>query len=516
MLLSILMAVILSLQFYFTQRTQQDVLNQLTQISDRINAATTMSISHGEFEMRAGQKTDSLRIPWFPAKNKEVAAFNTYYNFWNRTNQFQRNEKLPEKALQLEDLVRQSNEIVWMDRRIRRVPDDGFGLPDQELSLKQIDSLSARLREIVIELNPSRWAKADSVRRVVQTSLQAHGKRVAPIFSFVVPDFSEPQAPRLVRFKYNTAELNQALESMRTRSLLITLLIFAVSIVGIMVITRRFLKPIDPLKQAFEQVVNGDLDVTVSATSRDEIGSLTTAFNHMVDELRKNQQKELLLRRQERLASLGQLAAGVAHEIKNPLNAINLTIDHLADTLKEDQGAAPRKYIETIQKEIRRLDNLVNNFLSYLRSEELDRRQTDVNLLLREVLDLYNRELTSQKIKTELQFDDPFILAVDGERLRTAFGNVLLNAIQAMPGGGTLSVQSDPQNKRIRFVDSGKGIEEKDLKHIFDLLYTTKSKGTGLGLPTTYKIIKAHGGDMHIRSRPGQGTTVEFIFTGND
>ena len=85
-----------------------------------------------------------------------------------------------------------------------------------------------------------------------------------------------------------------------------------------------------------------------------------------------------------------------------------------------------------------------------------------------------------------------------------------------MPGGGRLCVQSDPQNKRIRFADSGVGIEEKDLENIFDLFYTTKTKGTGLGLPTAFKIIKAHGGDMQINSRPGQGTTVEFIFNGSD
>jgi len=520
LLLSILMAVILSLQFYFTQRTQQDILNLLTQISNRINAATEISVIRQEVDVQRaslpGQKKDSLWMPWFNKKNTGVPAINDHYNIWNWSNQFPKNEKLQERALRLEDLLRQSNEIARMDKRIRRGPDEVFGLHDQELSLKHIDSLSARLREIVIELNPSRRAMADSLRRVVQTNRKVMRNREAPSFTFVVPDFSEPQTPRLLRFQYNTADLNHALESMRTRTLLITLLIFAVSIVGIMVITRRFLKPIDPLKQAFEQVVEGDLDVNVSATSKDEIGSLTTAFNQMVDELRKNQQKELLLRRQERLASLGQLAAGVAHEIKNPLNAINLTIDHLGDTLKDDQGAASRKYIETIQKEIRRLDNLVNNFLSYLRSEELDRRETDINLLLREVLDLYDREMTSRKIETDLQLCDPFKFSVDGERLKTAFGNVLLNAIQAMPGGGNLSVQSDLQNKRIRFVDSGAGIEEKDLEHIFDLFYTTKTKGTGLGLPTAYKIIKAHGGDMQISSRPGQGTTVEFIFDGRD
>lgn len=348
LLLSVLMAVILGLQFYFTQRTQQDILNQLTQISSRINAATEISISRQEIDVQRmplpGQKNDSIWMPWFNKKNTGVPAINDHYNIWNRPNRSPKDEKMQE-IIRLEDFLRQSNEIARLDKRITRRPVESSELKAHELSLKDIDSLSSRLREIVIELNPSRRAKADSLRRVVQTNRKVMSNREAPSFTFVVPDFSEPQTPRLLRFKYNTADLNHALESMRTRTLLITLLIFAVSIVGIMVITRRFLKPIDPLKQAFEQVVNGDLDVNVSATSKDEIGSLTTAFNQMVDELRKNQQKEVLLRRKERLASLGQLAAGVAHEIKNPLNAINLTIDHLGDTLKDEHRAASRKYI---------------------------------------------------------------------------------------------------------------------------------------------------------------------------
>ncbi len=280
------------------------------------------------------------------------------------------------------------------------------------------------------------WSNSDSHRYVIQevevnlnrltgeNSGQQPGKqeilikKKAPLLTFVMPDFTKPDTPRLVRYNYNTADLSQALQDIRNRNMLTTLLIFLISIFVIMLITNRFLKPIGSLKNSFNLVVQGNLDENVREGGRDEIGELTRAFNQMVFELKKNREKENIIRRKERLASLGQLAAGVAHEVKNPLNAINLTIDHLKDKLPGDKQLQAEKYIKSIQGEIRRLDKIVNNFLNYVRSEKLEKADTDINALLREVTNLYEREMTESNIEIFSDLNEPFVLHVDGDRMQ--------------------------------------------------------------------------------------------------
>ena len=230
----------------------------------------------------------------------------------------------------------------------------------------------------------------------------------------------------------------------------------------------------------------------------------------MVVELQKNREREKILQRKEKLASLGQLAAGVAHEIKNPLNAINLTIEHLRDKFAVDKDNQARKYIETIQSEIRRLDKVVNNFLSFIRSENLELTDINVDELISNVTHLLKRELESQKIELKLDLKKSFIHSLDGERFKTVILNVILNAVQAMPDGGKISISTNPEEKCIFIKDTGIGIPQKDLENIFDLFYTTKSSGTGLGLPTAYKIVKEHNGDIQITSEAGQGTEVRI------
>jgi signal transduction histidine kinase len=280
----------------------------------------------------------------------------------------------------------------------------------------------------------------------------------------------------------------------------------------ILFISHRFLKPIGTLQNSFKQVVNGDLDVRVPSTSKDEIADLTISFNHMVEELRKNAEKEKLLQRKERLASMGQLAAGVAHEIKNPLNAINLTIEHLSDKFARKDKTA-RKYVNTIQNEISRLDGIVDNFLNFIRSESLNKKEVDVNELVAEVTHLLESEIHSRHINFQFKDCPDFRLLLDAKRFKTVLLNLILNAIHAMPDGGDLHIETSAENKSIHISDTGEGIPTENLDKIFDLFYTTKSKGTGLGLPTAYKIVKEHGGDIEIKSEINKGTTVIIRFS---
>ena len=156
------------------------------------------------------------------------------------------------------------------------------------------------------------------------------------------------------------------------------------------------------------------------------------------------------------------------------------------------------------------MDKVVNNFLGFIRSENLELADTNVNELISNVTHLLKRELESQKIDLKLDLKKSFIHSLDGERFKTVIMNVILNAVQAMPDGGEISISTNPAKKSIIIKDTGIGIAQKDLENIFDLFYTTKSSGTGLGLPTAYKIVKEHNGDIQITSEVGNGTEVKI------
>ena len=513
-LLSILMAGILAIQFYFTQQTQNDVVEELTKMSSKINEATDIDFFEDKYIL--GDKN----IPPLPISRHRLPRWHFRSNLDSLIQNAENDGKQDSDKRVYRYFKRRSDDEIRIEvtkRESRPATQDLLDIALESPSDKEgglyitgADTMKWFVKEIEVNLNPVK--EKDSLKYTLRGRERIKKRGDPPSFTFVVPDFSEPQTPRILRLNYSTADIHNALTQSRNKNIIITLIIFIISILVIMLITHRFLKPIDSLKVSFEKVVDGDLDINVQNDYKDEIGVLTGAFNKMVSELRKNKEKEAHLQRKERLASLGQLAAGVAHEIKNPLNAINLTIDHLGDRLVGEEHKQAQQYIVTIQNEIKRLDKIVNNFLSYLRSEELDKKLTDINELIKDVLQLYERELEDKKVELVTHVTSRFKLKVDAARIKTALVNIILNAIQAMPDGGQLVVKTDSKNKSIQITDNGCGIAKKDIEHIFDLFYTTKSTGSGLGLPTTYKIIRAHGGDIQISSQAGKGThvTIEF------
>lgn len=509
------MAGILGIQFYFTQQTQNDIVEELTKMSSKINEATD-----GDF-LADTYIYDNKNVPAPLASSRHrIPRYYFKSNIDSLIGSIEKIEKKNSDKKLYRSIKRRLNNEVRVEVRQREPHPTNQDLldiamhtgPDNSdgIYITGADSLNWFVKEIEVNLNPVK--EKDSLKYNLRERERIKKRGEPPSFTFVVPDFSKPQSPRILRLNYSTAELQSAILQSRNKNIIISLVIFIISMLVIMLITRKFLKPIDSLKVSFEKVVDGDLDINVQNDSKDEIGVLTGAFNKMVSELRKNKEKEAHLQQKERLASLGQLAAGVAHEIKNPLNAINLTIDHLGDRLVGEENKKAQQYIATIQNEIKRLDKIVNNFLSYLRSEELDKKSTDLNELVKDVLQLYEREFADKKIGLVTTFAERFKLKVDAARIKTMLVNIILNAIQAMPDGGQLVVNTDSKNKIIHISDNGSGITNKDIDHIFDLFYTTKSTGSGLGLPTAYKIIRAHGGDMQIKSEPEKGTEVILKF----
>jgi signal transduction histidine kinase len=211
-----------------------------------------------------------------------------------------------------------------------------------------------------------------------------------------------------------------------------------------------------------------------------------------------------------KLTALGRLTSGVAHEVKNPLNAMMIHLELLQEKLVEPPEGV-RDSLHVIGAEIRRLDRAVQGFLKFIRPQELALRPLDLNALLADAIAFLEPEWGSAGVRFESRLDPQMpMVTADPELLRQAILNILLNACQAMPAGGRVRVQAELEDRetvRIAIADEGSGIPADDLDKIFSLYYTTKPEGSGIGLSLVYRIIQLHDGTIQVASELGRGTT---------
>ena len=213
---------------------------------------------------------------------------------------------------------------------------------------------------------------------------------------------------------------------------------------------------------------------------------------------------------QERIAALGRAAAQVAHEVKNPLAGLLLYSLHLkskATTFSESETYLVDKIVETIKH----LNSRVEQILDFARPVHLNLRPANLIEMVNDVVELIRPQLTGNKVEVRLSTDQqPATGMFDDSSIRGALLNVMLNAIEAMPSGGTLSIAIDrtPETLRLEITDTGRGIGEEEANKIFEPFYTTKAQGLGLGMPYARKMIEQHGGSISLTSRPGQGTRI--------
>jgi PAS domain S-box-containing protein len=232
-----------------------------------------------------------------------------------------------------------------------------------------------------------------------------------------------------------------------------------------------------------------------------------------ITDLTEIKRLEKIVLQSEKLAATGKLAASVAHEINNPLFGIKNVIYILMDEIKEDDPN--RKYLEMADEELDRIANIVGQLLDFHRPSMGKMVPVNVNTLIKDVLTLVGNQLKNNNIKVTTKFNPkiPNILA-SSEQLKQVFLNIILNAQEAMPNGGELSVHTDVEDDHIRidFTDTGKGIPPEDIEHIFDPFFTTKKrKGSGLGLSICHGIIRSHNGRIEVESEVGKGTTFTII-----
>jgi signal transduction histidine kinase len=277
---------------------------------------------------------------------------------------------------------------------------------------------------------------------------------------------------------------------------------------GAVLISLRLLAPIRTLTDGVKAVAAGDLTRQVAVRSNDEIGLLAREFNAMAASLDR-QRAELL--RAERLAAVGRISAQITHEIRNPLNAIGLNTELLAEELQAAGPAEARQLVAAIGREVDRLNAVTEEYLRFARLPKPSLVRQDLNEVLGDLLDFMQPEMAQAGVRVEraLAAGLPPILGDEGQ-LRAAFLNLLRNSREAMPAGGTVNVRTrlgadGYVEAEVR--DTGPGIPPDRLPRIFDPFYTTKERGTGLGLAYAQQVLREHSGDVRCESSPGRGTT---------
>ncbi len=360
--------------------------------------------------------------------------------------------------------------------------------------------------------------------------------------------------------------------------ILITIISDAMVLVifGSFLLSRVLVNPIKDLVRLTNRISTGDLGETIEVTNKNEIGQLLESFNRMIEKLKENQeslrnhleslestnrqlkqaQEELI--RTEKLASVGRFATGVAHEVGNPLGAI------LGYTSILKKGGITREesedFMQRIEKEIDRINKIVRELLNFAKPSKFEIRDVDVNKIIESTLSLLSYQKNFKDIQTRLNLESNLpVIKGDDSQLSQVFVNIILNAIDAMPNGGTLQIQtegyviqsfyaersqliaaprrrSDPaesdysglrkqfpfspvftkftrgdQVVKVGITDTGIGIKKEDLENIFDPFFTTKApdKGTGLGLSISLSIVESLGGEIRVESEVGKGTTFE-------
>ncbi len=311
-----------------------------------------------------------------------------------------------------------------------------------------------------------------------------------------------------------TDEYRREAIAIRSRVIKAVVITLVFAIAGVTVLTYFLLKPVHYLVRATDRIAGGDPGHEIPIQSRDELGDLTRSFNRMVKNLTQIQEE---LVRSEKLISLGRLSAGVAHEIRNPLNAMKGAIVHLQRRRSGD--LLVEEYTQLVSEEIDRLNQFVSEFLHFARQMKPKPVPTDVNALI-----VSTQQLFVEKAKTEgirfhnrLRQDVP-VLQIDPYQIEQVVVNVLINAMDAMPDGGDITfssrVLSEQEGEinirmvRFTFEDNGIGILPDQMKNIFDPFFSTKDAGTGLGLPLSLGIVENHGGHIRISSQEGLGTSV--------
>lgn len=356
-----------------------------------------------------------------------------------------------------------------------------------------------------------------------------------------------------IRMIISLEHVNEAISDAKTTSILITIFVSLLAIMLLTIFIRLITRPIKQLVHAADKIIHGDLSTTVDIVQKDEIGHLASTFNQMVESLKISRDEieeynrtleEKIIERtleledaqaqlvqSEKLSAIGQLAAGVAHELNNPLGGIlgyaQFTLEKMKKNVPEETTAKEMnnyiKYLTDIEKQSRRCKNIVQNLLRFSRSSKTTEFiEVNINQVIDDTCTFVEHQLNMNMINLNKSLDPelPPVQANPGQ-LQQVFTNLIINAMHASPPETSIEVSTHfcpalgefDGTVEIICKDEGKGIPAENIKKIFEPFFTTKEvgKGTGLGLAVSYGIVKEHGGEIKVESTVGKGTTFTII-----
>jgi signal transduction histidine kinase len=379
-------------------------------------------------------------------------------------------------------------------------------LDDSVLDLEGVQEQFRQQYPGLDQLAPLPDATTDSAHTVLLYADQGR------VYARVHYEFSAEGRPYGIVMSYELSAQTELVRAFKNKYVAALTLLFFVALGFMIYLVVRTLRPLTELSESCAQISQGNLRDVVVRKNSDEIVSLERSFNRMVASLREKEVVEANLRQAQRLSALGNLAAGVAHDIRNPLNAIKLLSSHTEDLVRHTPEAeTATKQLQTIRTEVDRLEEIVSGFLSLAKERELEPVASRVDGLLKECVRLVQKDAEARDVRltTELRCGDLRLL-LDPKQWARAILNVLINALEACPPGGRVRVFSwmTETECEIEIRDDGPGIPKEVIEHAFDPYFTTKTTGTGLGLSITRGIIEEHGGSISISSSEGQGAQV--------
>jgi nitrogen fixation/metabolism regulation signal transduction histidine kinase len=378
--------------------------------------------------------------------------------------------------------------------------------------------------EIINSTDPAKVGKRRDIKKMGKGLKASHNSKGISSMSQHPYDLVVPVIVGDEQLGY--VQINLLLDNIRdlqhdnfVKRLFAAFLIFLFGILLTIFLAGRYTGPINRLAQGVKKVSEGDLSVTFPVESSDEIGDLAESFNEMVVQLRERESLEKRLNEAEHLSKVGQLASGIAHEIRNPLNYISLAVDHLKSEFlpaSGDRREELENLTDKIKEEVRRANYMVLNFMNYGRPLKLRLSKFSYAELIEKALPLLQGKLLEQNVRVVTNISPGLpLMEADQEMMRTCLFNFITNGMQAMPDGGdiTLGADFDPgiDSFVLTFSDEGAGILPEEIGKIFQPYFTTKEAGIGLGLAITERIVKEHGGSIFVESKRGEGTVFKVV-----
>ena len=400
------------------------------------------------------------------------------------------------------------------------------GLPDEKRLQNYLSKLKTKgVKEISIISNSDKiisstdprnigkWITRTKKELIFKAELGEPVVGEGQFYNVIVPVVANDKHYGYIHLTVNTEDFSVLMQKRLIKRITATLMIFGIGLLLSIILAKRYTRPIEDVVKAVRNVARGNLDQEIRTERKDEIGELAKSFNDMVGKLQEERVLEERLRKAEQLAGLGQFSMSIAHEIRNPLNFISLSIDHIQKKYEPREEGGKEQFdslIRNIKNEILRVSRFAESFLEFSRPLKLNLQKADIVKLIEEVLELVKAKAEKDKIAIITELSALPVIDLDTGFIKTCLYNVILNAFHAMPDGGKVTIRTARTADKLSIAveDTGVGISAEKISKIFDPFFTTKQDGIGIGLALTKRVVEEHRGRIEFKSIEDKGSVV--------